>query len=74
MSVKHKGIVAAIAPYSLMANVKEWHNQLLKKNRLLFVGTMPKDLFQPYSNYDTVVLAIQKGVPHDDKRILRSVR
>ncbi|HWZ96754.1 MAG TPA: N-6 DNA methylase [Candidatus Dormibacteraeota bacterium] len=72
LSVKHKGVVAAIVPYSLMANVGEWHHQILKKNRLLFVGTMPKDLFQPYSNYDTVVLVIQKGVPHEDNRVFFS--
>lgn len=68
-SVKHKGVLAAIVPYSLLANVKDWHHQLLKRNRLVFASTMPADLFNPYSNYDTAVLVIQKGVPHEGGRV-----
>ena len=30
---------------------------------------MPKDLFQTYSNYDTAVIVIQKGVPHDGSNV-----
>ncbi len=66
-SVKNKGLVAAIVPYSLLANIKEWHYNILKHNRLLFVATLPADLFNPYSNYDTAIILLEKGVPHRDQ-------
>ena len=67
-SVAHKGIVAAVVPYSLLANVKEWHKGILKNNTLQLVATLPADLFNPYSNYDTAIIIIQKGVPHHNGR------
>jgi type I restriction enzyme M protein len=69
LSARNRGLVAAIVPYSLLANLKDWHRQLLKKNRLLFVATLPADLFNPYSNYDTAIIVIEKGIPHDDSRV-----
>lgn len=67
-SVKDKGLVAAIVPYSLLANVKEWHHRILKNNRLVFAATLPADLFNPYSNYDTAIVLLEKGVPHANQR------
>ena len=69
LSVRDKGIAGAIVPYSLLANAKEWHHQLLKKNRVLFIATLPADLFNPYSNYDTAIILVQKGVPHENSRV-----
>gem|GEM_PF-1629087 len=69
LSTRHKGLVAAIVPYSLLANVKEWHQKILKHNRILFIATLPADLFNPYSNYDTAILLLEKGVPHDGRDV-----
>lgn len=69
LSVRNRGLAAAIVPYSLLTNIKDWHQQLLKKNRVLFIGTMPEGLFTPYSHYDTAVIVIEKGIPHDDSNV-----
>ena len=61
----NKGFVASVVPYSLLVRTKEWHRKILKSNRLVFVATMPPDLFNPYAAFNTAVIAIQKGIPHD---------
>ena len=30
---------------------------------------MPPDLFKPYASFNTAVIALQKGVPHDDAKV-----
>lgn len=68
-SVEHKGIVGSIVPYSLLVKTKDWHRNLLRYNRLLFVATMPPDLFEPYATYNTAVIFVQKGVPHRNSNV-----
>jgi hypothetical protein len=70
LSVRNKGMVASIVPYSLLVKMSDWHHNLLKCNRLLFVGTMPPDAFQPYASFNTAVVVVQKGVPHANSRVL----
>jgi type I restriction enzyme M protein len=66
-SIKRRGLMAAIVPYSLLVNTGEWHRNILKTNTLLFTCTLPPDLFQPYAAYNTAILIIQKGVAHESK-------
>lgn len=66
-SIKNRGLLAAIVPYSLLVKTTEWHRNILKTNTLYFTCTMPSDLFQPYAAYNTAILIIQKGVPHGVK-------
>ena len=68
-SVRHKGLVASVIPYSLLVNCKDWHKNLLRDSRLLFVGTMPADLFSPYASFNTAIVMIQKGVPQDESKV-----
>lgn len=68
-SVRNKGIVASIVPYSLLVKTGDWHRSILKHNRLLFVATMPPDLFNPYASFNTAVIILQKGVPHGSDRV-----
>lgn len=68
-ALTHRGFVASVVPYSLLVRAKEWRRRVLKKNRLVFVATMPPDLFEPYASFNTAVIAIQKGVAHDDSRV-----
>jgi len=68
-SLKMRGILAAIVPYSLLVKTNGWHDKILKNNTLYFVATLPADVFQPYASYDTAILMIQKGVPHEDKKV-----
>ncbi|MBI3440412.1 MAG: N-6 DNA methylase [Proteobacteria bacterium] len=70
LSVRNKGVVASIIPYSLLVNVGDWHKRILRENRLLFVATMPPDLFNPYASFNTAVIMLQKGVRHSDNRVL----
>ncbi|GKS68963.1 hypothetical protein W03_09670 [Nitrosomonas sp. PY1] len=67
--VRNKGLVASIVPYSLLVNVGAWHRHLLKNNSLLFVATMPPDLFSPYASFNTAVVVIQKGIPHSGAKV-----
>jgi type I restriction-modification system DNA methylase subunit len=66
-SIKNRGLLAAIVPYSLLVGITDWHRKPLKSNTLLLTCTMPPDLFQPYASYNTAILVIQKGVPHGSK-------
>lgn len=69
LSTKDKGLVGSIVPYALLVKTKDWHKQILKNNKLLFIATMPPDLFNPYSTYNTAVMILQKGVPHNGSRV-----
>ncbi|OGX30854.1 MAG: hypothetical protein A2787_01435 [Omnitrophica WOR_2 bacterium RIFCSPHIGHO2_01_FULL_48_9] len=71
-SLKKRGILASIVPYSLLVNTSEWHKKILKNNTLHFVTTLPPDLFNPYAAYNTAVLMIEKGVPHGTKKVFVS--
>jgi len=67
-SLKNRGILASIVPYSLLVKSTEWHRQILKNNTLCFVATLPADLFNPYASYNTAIIMIQKGIPHATKK------
>ena len=71
-SVRHKGMVASVVPYSLLlktkGEIKKWQRIILKTNRLLFVATMPPDLFKPYASFNTAVIVIQKGIPNNGSK------
>ncbi|MCA1920227.1 MAG: N-6 DNA methylase [Flavobacterium piscis] len=67
--LKKRGILASIVPYSLLVNTTEWHKKTLKNNTLYFVATLPFDVFQPYASYDTAILMLQKGIPHENKKV-----
>lgn len=69
LSLRNKGIVASVVPYSLLVNTGEWHQRVLRENKLLFVATMPPDLFNPYASMNTAVVVLQKGTPHRDSRV-----
>lgn len=66
--LKRKGLAAIIIPSSLLVkgDKKEWRENTLRKNRLEAVFTLPKELFQPYASATTVIVVLQKGVPHGD--------
>lgn len=68
-SLKDRGILAAVVPYSLLVNMSDWHSKILRNNTLYFVATLPADVFQPYASYNTAILMIQKGVPHRNKKV-----
>ncbi|MBL8065079.1 MAG: N-6 DNA methylase [Chthonomonadaceae bacterium] len=68
-SVKQKGLVASVVPYSTLIKVGDWHKKLLKNNQLVFVATMPDDLFSPYASLNTAVLVIRKGVPQGNSKV-----
>lgn len=70
LSLHKRGILASIVPYSLLVNVGDWHRHILKENKLLFVATLPPDLFNPYATFNTAIIMLQKGVPHDDSSVL----
>jgi predicted RNA methylase len=65
-SLKRRGKLAAIVPYSLLVSAGAWHKALLKKNNVQLVATLPADLFNPYASYNTAILVIEKGVPQGD--------
>ena len=67
--LSNKGLVSSVVPYSLLVRMGEWHRKILKNNRLVFVATMPPDLFEPYASFNTAVIAIQKGIPHDGAKV-----
>lgn len=69
LSVRNKGVVASVVPYSFLVNTDEWHRNILKGNRLLFVATLPPDLFNPYASFNTAIVILQKGVPHVSNRV-----
>lgn len=66
VSVQDRGLIAAVVPYSLLSKADSWHQNILKNHTVKFIATLPADLFNPYSNYDTALIVIQKGVPHRD--------
>ena len=68
-SVKKRGHLATIVPYSLLVNTREWHQQILRKHSLVFVATLPADLFNPYASFNTAILVLQKGIPHEGKPV-----
>lgn len=63
LSLKKRGVLAAVVPYSLLVRTGEWHKRILKSNNIKFIATLPPDLFNPYASYNTAVLVIEKGVP-----------
>lgn len=68
-SLKKRGVLATIIPYSLLVRINEWHKKILKNNSIYFIATLPSDVFQPYASYNTAILMIQKGIPHENKNV-----
>lgn len=68
-SLKKKGILASIIPYSLLVKTKEWHRNILRENTLVSVITLPQELFNPYASYNTAIIILKKGVPHEGKKV-----
>lgn len=68
-SLKNRGLLASIVPYSLLVRTGEWHKKILKNNTLLFIATLPPDLFNPYSSFNTAIVVFQKGIPHLSKPV-----
>src|SRR3989338_826808 len=66
--IEDGGILFVIVPTSVMigSSGKAWRRQLLEKNMLLSVLTLPEELFYPIVVH-TVGVFIKKGVPHDFK-------
>jgi len=60
------GILFVIIPISVMigSNDKKWREELLRKNTLLAVLTLPEELFYPIGVH-TVGVFIKKGIPHN---------
>lgn len=71
-SLKKRGILASIVPYSLLVNTKDWHKRILKDNTLLHVVTLPTELFNPYASYNTAIIFIKKGIAHGNKKVFFS--
>ncbi|MCI9885467.1 N-6 DNA methylase [Bacillus altitudinis] len=67
------GLLFAIVPTSVMIKggaLKKWREQLLEKNTLLAVLTLPEDLFYPVGTR-TVGVFIKKGISHpQDNKVL----
>ena len=65
-ALRPRGIAATIVPGSLLVKraAKDWRNNLLKRNTLKAVITLPAELFQPYASATTAILMLEKGVPH----------
>lgn len=61
-----RGVLAAIIPQSLMVKREKqaWRDELLKKNTLLGVISLPDELFQPFAAATTAIVVLRKGVPH----------
>ncbi len=68
-SLRTRGLLASIVPYSLLVNPTGWHRQILKRHRLRLVATLPPDLFLPYAQFNTAILVLEKGVPHADAKV-----
>lgn len=68
-SLKKRGQLATIVPYSLLVKAGDWHRSILKNNTLLFVATLPPDLFNPYASFNTAIIVLKKGIPHENKDV-----
>lgn len=66
------GVLFSVLPYSCMikgGTYLHWRRNLLKENSLLSVVTFPALLFAPIG-VRTVGVFIQKGIPHQNKKVL----
>lgn len=64
--LQEHGLLFSILPYSVMAKggaAKTWRSELLKRNTLLAVITLPIDVFYPVAA-PPVGVVIRKGTPH----------
>lgn len=68
--LKRRGRLAVIAPMKLLVKKEnhKWRSRVLRDNILNGVITLPTELFQPYASSTTVVLLVEKGIPHDFER------
>ena len=66
--LRKRGVLAAVVPYSLLVRLKDWHKKIITNNSILFIATLPPDLFNPYASYNTAVLVIEKGIPQKNKK------
>jgi len=62
-----RGTLAMIVPSSQLVKQtkKKWRVKTLKNNSLLGVIALPSELFQPYAAYNTSIIVLEKGVPHN---------
>ncbi len=68
-SLRTRGLLASIVPYSLLVNTADWHRQILKRHRLRLVATLPPDLFLPYAQFNTAIVVLEKEVPHAGAKV-----
>jgi type I restriction-modification system DNA methylase subunit len=66
--LKNRGMLGVIIPYALLVRTKDWHRKILQNNSIVFVATLPQDLFNPYASYNTALLVLQKGISHGTKK------
>ena len=64
--MRQKGFFAAIIPQSLMVkkDKQRWRDDILKRHTLRGVIALPDELFEPFASAFTVILILEKGVPH----------
>jgi len=65
--MEDNGLLFSILPCSAMVKAggyKTWRKELLKKNTLLSVITLPYDLFYPQSQPPPLAIIVKKGVKH----------
>ena len=68
-SLKKRGVLVSVVPYSLLVKTTGWHKKILEDNTLMFAATLPSDLFAPYASYNTAIIMLQKSVPHENKKV-----
>jgi len=64
------GRLAAIIPSSMLVRkpMGRWRRDLLAKNTLEAVITLPDELFQPYASVTTAIIYVRKGIPHSKSK------
>ena len=62
-----RGTLAMVVPTSQLVTQKKknWRIKTLRNHSLKGVITLPSELFQPYATYNTSIIILEKGVPHN---------
>lgn len=65
-ALKARGLLAMVIPMSLLVKNDKapWRKEVLGKNSLRGVITLPSELFQPYAASTTAIVMLQRGTPH----------
>lgn len=65
------GLLLCVIPVSVMYSAKKdelsWRKRLLEDNTLLSVISFPNDLFYPQASVESVIIIVEKGIPHGNK-------